>query len=264
MATNYCRVPLEIAELVIDELSNDYPSLRSCALTCQAWLPRSRTHIFRTVHVMDLNRLTSLVRVLAYSADIARLVHYVDLEGVLQSDYSWRVDKCKYTSGIFDTAPLVLLGLLPNLRVWTCRGNSKSGQPYLGLRPAALACIGHHPITTLRLIQIRLRYEADLMTLLFALPALQSLLVRSITIGNRGTQLGRRLQHLSEGSLSLSSLEVQFAFAYLYQCSPQIADQRRDRPGILVLIIAANTASYCSILSHSSCSRRAPTSGCSI
>ncbi|KAI0747242.1 hypothetical protein C8Q80DRAFT_1076604, partial [Daedaleopsis nitida] len=45
--------PLEIAENVIDHLSDDHPSLRSCALTCQGWLARCRTHIFREVHVVD-------------------------------------------------------------------------------------------------------------------------------------------------------------------------------------------------------------------
>ncbi|KAI0747261.1 hypothetical protein C8Q80DRAFT_1079688, partial [Daedaleopsis nitida] len=57
-------VPTEVAELVVDELCDDYRALRSCTLTCQAWLPRSRAHLFRTVRIEDVNTLESLILLL--------------------------------------------------------------------------------------------------------------------------------------------------------------------------------------------------------
>ncbi|KAI0747257.1 hypothetical protein C8Q80DRAFT_1072062, partial [Daedaleopsis nitida] len=67
-------VPVEVAEGVIDGLQDDHPSLRSCALTCQAWLPRSRAHLFRTVHILDLAQSTSLRDILTSSSTLPQLI----------------------------------------------------------------------------------------------------------------------------------------------------------------------------------------------
>ncbi|GBE78947.1 hypothetical protein SCP_0201440 [Sparassis crispa] len=56
-------LPLELTDRIIDYLSDDHASLRSCSLTSHAWLPRSRFHLFSNMHVEENERLGSLVDV---------------------------------------------------------------------------------------------------------------------------------------------------------------------------------------------------------
>ena len=48
------RLPPEIYDLVIDNLSNDYRSLKQVALTCRSWLPRSRKYLFESVALVSM------------------------------------------------------------------------------------------------------------------------------------------------------------------------------------------------------------------
>ncbi|KAI0659188.1 hypothetical protein C8Q70DRAFT_127015 [Cubamyces menziesii] len=54
-------IPLEICLDVIDRLSLDCCTLRACALTCSAWLPRARVHLYKsiTLHKPETYRLFS-------------------------------------------------------------------------------------------------------------------------------------------------------------------------------------------------------------
>ncbi|KAF4613921.1 hypothetical protein D9613_007457 [Agrocybe pediades] len=45
------RLPLEITDLLIDELLNNVRALGACSLVCRDWLPRSRHHLFKVVHL---------------------------------------------------------------------------------------------------------------------------------------------------------------------------------------------------------------------
>lgn len=45
------RLPPELTDRVIDFLQYDLRALATCALTCRAWLPRSRHHMFRQVRL---------------------------------------------------------------------------------------------------------------------------------------------------------------------------------------------------------------------
>ncbi|KAH9913862.1 uncharacterized protein B0H18DRAFT_1047314 [Fomitopsis serialis] len=42
-------LPLELHHYIIDYLWDDLPTLASCSLTCYAWLPSARSHMFRTL-----------------------------------------------------------------------------------------------------------------------------------------------------------------------------------------------------------------------
>lgn len=41
-------LPYEIEEQIVDHLHDDPTALRACSLTCSAWVPRARLHLFRT------------------------------------------------------------------------------------------------------------------------------------------------------------------------------------------------------------------------
>ena len=43
-------LPQELCDQVIDELSDDFETLTSCALTCHAWIERSRSYIHRSTN----------------------------------------------------------------------------------------------------------------------------------------------------------------------------------------------------------------------
>ncbi|KAH9939506.1 hypothetical protein B0H21DRAFT_756596 [Amylocystis lapponica] len=56
-----CGLPPELTDRIIDHLRGDQGALYNCALTCRAWLPRSRYNLFRAMEIRSLAALTSLV-----------------------------------------------------------------------------------------------------------------------------------------------------------------------------------------------------------
>ncbi|KAF9813680.1 hypothetical protein IEO21_05451 [Rhodonia placenta] len=50
-------LPIELFELIIDFCRYDRPTLRACALTCRAWLPRSRYNMFHDVVLHSMKQL---------------------------------------------------------------------------------------------------------------------------------------------------------------------------------------------------------------
>ncbi|KAI0713960.1 hypothetical protein C8Q76DRAFT_593011, partial [Earliella scabrosa] len=71
------RVPLEVAEQIIDQLHDNAPTLRSCALVCSGWLPRSRVYLFREVKFASLRQLHSLVHVLRGNPALGGMIQVV-------------------------------------------------------------------------------------------------------------------------------------------------------------------------------------------
>lgn len=67
-------LPPEIFDEAIDHLWDDPKSLEACSLTCRAWVPSSRLHLFRTVRVRNTEDCTSLSLLLESSPVIARCV----------------------------------------------------------------------------------------------------------------------------------------------------------------------------------------------
>ncbi|PCH42391.1 hypothetical protein WOLCODRAFT_137884 [Wolfiporia cocos MD-104 SS10] len=48
---SYWRIPPELRDGIIDQLYADRAALKACSLTCRAWLPRSRHHLFRKISI---------------------------------------------------------------------------------------------------------------------------------------------------------------------------------------------------------------------
>ncbi|KAI0925674.1 hypothetical protein AcV5_008350 [Taiwanofungus camphoratus] len=72
--------PIEIFERIIDFLSGDHPfwldrqTLSYCALTCRAWLPRSRYHLFHDVTIRNSRQLYRFAKQLTASPHLDGLV----------------------------------------------------------------------------------------------------------------------------------------------------------------------------------------------
>lgn len=74
--------PPELRDLVIDCLRTDTAALRACSLTCKAWLPRARHHLFRTVQIQPGRRGDAFKVLLDTSPDIGQHIREVVISGV--------------------------------------------------------------------------------------------------------------------------------------------------------------------------------------
>lgn len=111
------RLPLEVCELIIDfaaefwEYSDfcEQPrrtTLHACALTCRAWVPRCRYHLFYTSDLLqNADHLAGYVRMLRAHPDLTTLARRLRISGTFDNV------KAHWIS----TLPLSLCPLLPNL-----------------------------------------------------------------------------------------------------------------------------------------------------
>ncbi|KAI0700854.1 hypothetical protein C8T65DRAFT_741963 [Cerioporus squamosus] len=76
------RIPLELQELVIDLLDDDEDlgivtvTLRSCTLTCRAWLPRSRRRLYHRLRLFNIRPtvLNKLVELISGDLEVSSMV----------------------------------------------------------------------------------------------------------------------------------------------------------------------------------------------
>ncbi|KZT02320.1 uncharacterized protein LAESUDRAFT_685559 [Laetiporus sulphureus 93-53] len=98
-------LPLELYDEAIDHLWDDPKALAACSLTCRAWVPTSRLHLFRTVRVQNAKHCAGFAAVLAAAPVIARYVHRLtisaeydgfDQSGQAVEDDEWVNDVVKW------------------------------------------------------------------------------------------------------------------------------------------------------------------------
>lgn len=79
------RLPIEVCERVIDECfyfdwrPDRNETLRACALTCSAWLPRSRYNLYHELRVRDSKSAGSIVDTLTARSELAEHVRVIDV-----------------------------------------------------------------------------------------------------------------------------------------------------------------------------------------
>jgi hypothetical protein len=101
---------------IIDHLHDDRPSLIACGLTCRAWLPSVRCHIFSTVVLTPLKKFVPTLREL--HATIAHIVTRLVVQ--LKSMESWKfkdaevLDLAFILSCLPSITSLRLHGILPS------------------------------------------------------------------------------------------------------------------------------------------------------
>ena len=77
-----CNLAFETWDDIIALLADNPSALTACALTCQAFLPAARTHLFRVAHVDSPARLTTLEALLAgASPGLARNIRTLVVRG---------------------------------------------------------------------------------------------------------------------------------------------------------------------------------------
>ncbi|KAI0757679.1 WD40-repeat-containing domain protein [Daedaleopsis nitida] len=192
------RVPVEIAEQIIDELWDDHFSLSVCSLTCHAWLPRSRSHLFGEIRISDLRSLDALCHLL--HDNLATFGGYVERVTVTCSPSGYTKDA---STNVSYRASVALPPILPALRSWTFEGVSRSFCENLQIASARDSDFA--AVKSLWLANFMLRHAADFVKILLTMPYLQSLEVCDIYLVEGGEDWASSLARLSDQN-SVSSL----------------------------------------------------------
>ncbi|KAI0696136.1 hypothetical protein C8T65DRAFT_729730 [Cerioporus squamosus] len=159
-------VPLEVAENVIDQLSRDIESLRSCALTCHGWLPRARYHLVASIRVRSREDLYSICDYFRFNPRMATLVRNLSVSP----------EEDEEALLLLETIPVALLSRLPKLRSYGILGAYELTVRAISFHATTLihikTCL-HVEELTLQLLSFRT--TAELARLLIALPQLRRL-----------------------------------------------------------------------------------------
>ncbi|KAI0749450.1 hypothetical protein C8Q80DRAFT_625607 [Daedaleopsis nitida] len=191
------RVPVEVAERIIDQLANDRDALLACALTSPAWLTRSRAHLFRTVRISSLAQLYSLHRRLLHNSTLGRLITAVIAYRVTVPNEVFALDA---QTGAIENAAVILLPHLPNLQSWTYESVRHHSLFYKNNRVLRACHRQHSTVHQLQVYNMAFKTIADLARLLLAFPALRTLEAIGVSILRQEdmlpTWLASRLQNL--------------------------------------------------------------------
>ncbi|TBU34204.1 hypothetical protein BD311DRAFT_793898 [Dichomitus squalens] len=173
---------VEVAELVVDQLSDDVPSLRNVALVCHELLPRARFHLFIHIGVRNKEQMNALPEFLREKPHICPLVRCVTIS---------TTDDELHSFTIFERVPVPLLTRLPNLRRWKVTNHALDfkGQHWLSLSQSTIASlhkyaarIGHLSINTLSFSGC-----VDLVRFVSAFSGLHTLVCEEINVKGHGT-----------------------------------------------------------------------------
>ena len=79
-------LPTDVQYLVIDSLTDDRESLRTCSLVCSNWLPVARAHLFRTINIVtadvqspDNTRVHDFLYFVQHRPEFGPLIHHLVL-----------------------------------------------------------------------------------------------------------------------------------------------------------------------------------------
>ncbi|KAI0713014.1 hypothetical protein C8T65DRAFT_163967 [Cerioporus squamosus] len=164
--TELPNVPLEVEENIIDQLSRDVESLRSCALTCHGWFPRARCHLVASIRVRSREDLYSICDYFSFNPRMATLVR----------NLSVLPGKDEEALSLLETIPVALLSRLPKLRSYGIRGPYALTGRAISFHATTLI----HIKTCLHVEELTLQWldfrtTAELARLLIALPRLRRL-----------------------------------------------------------------------------------------
>ena len=175
--------PTEVYEHIIDFIPHSKAgdggvcatrsALCSCALTCRAWLPRSRHLLYQSVtlhvsrdSVRDQDVMGRLTRTLLASSFIAGLLHHLTVYDVSMLNNSFSL-----------ALPLMFVCTLPNLHTLTIR------ETILPLAVTSACCLAISKLTSVAALTLYAVVFADVSVLgrvLAALPGLHDLTLNNV------------------------------------------------------------------------------------
>ena len=212
------RAPIEVFEKVIDEASDNTASLRLLSLTCRAFLPRSRYHLFSCIVIRSVEQMESSSEFLDACPWLPLLVRKVTLSAQIADDVLSPVqvpeDNTIPNLRLLDVVPVPLLSRLPNLCAWGMEMRAydydvESG-PWLSFHRSALWCYHKYGgcIQELELISVTMEDISDFMGLLSAFTSIHSLTCSWITF-RRQKELSALYDSISTRNILAKSLRIE-------------------------------------------------------
>lgn len=183
-------LPRELVDETLDHLWDDPKALTACALTCRAWVPTTRVHLFRTVLLSSLSSTIRFSTLLKDTPSIARCVRKLSIttqyfptgddeadEGRPVEDDRW-VNAC---AGIAQT-------LGEHGRVHTL---ALSRMRWSVLEPQTRAAFAglFRAVRTLFLFEVRFDSSGDVLAFLDAFPNLSELYFHAVSWDHESSPL---------------------------------------------------------------------------
>ena len=197
-------LPIEIFEAVIDRASDDTATLGQISLTCHAFLPRARYHLFGTVVLQDVQQVQYYGEFLDSHPWVGRLVRKLVHSGFIPISVSHP------TARLPDVVPLHLLSHLPNLRTWEIgmAGVERRSEAGAWLSCQHTSLSGYQSFSTsvrnLDLAHVHFEDISDFMELVSAFTGIQNLACAYISIKSSTEANPRAIRPTQIKSLKVS------------------------------------------------------------
>ncbi|PIL30075.1 hypothetical protein GSI_07782 [Ganoderma sinense ZZ0214-1] len=173
---SYPTLTIDVLEAVIDQASDDAPSLRQLSLLCSTFLNRARYHIFTSIRIRTVQQLESSREFLHSRPWLPPLIKNVTLTIAVSREKSFP------NLYLFEVVPVRLLTQLPNLRGWRMVVGQNEERS-LSLHRYALSCYRKYcvGIRILHLDRISFDNVSDFKAFILAFTC--SLQIESLEIG---------------------------------------------------------------------------------
>lgn len=184
----HVALPTELWEDIIDALSSNFPTLRACALTQRAWVPRTRRHLFKAVSLKGVDRCRGFQHIIHSSSSIGTGVAQC-VRDVTLTEVRLRLDVPEDPEA--SDIPLLeeVLSALPNVDCLRlvgadvkCRPKMQVGDAlddeYPDKLPQSLFTLPR--LQTLHVMSTTLDSASDIMLLLIAFPQASCLHLREL------------------------------------------------------------------------------------
>ncbi|KAI1794828.1 hypothetical protein LXA43DRAFT_882924 [Ganoderma leucocontextum] len=188
--------PIEIEEHIIDQLVDHFASIRNCSLTCRAWVPRSRFHLFGAVQITTGSALDAVLDYFQTNPHMRPLVRSLATAPTPTE-----------RTRLLGTYPASLIRMLPNLRRWEMRAplvDAKNHPPKVFFHRTTLIQLRCSPITELHVSSIHFPSQGEFVRLISSIPLLRVLQCSDVHFGttngipfNNASPLRRRPKGLS-------------------------------------------------------------------
>ncbi|KAH9842554.1 uncharacterized protein C8Q71DRAFT_876515 [Rhodofomes roseus] len=241
------KLPNELTDVIINFFWDDPPTMRSCALTCRDWLPRSVFH-FQAYLILSIKSVATLSLLSQRLGCPNSRQFYRDMEVMEVSEVFTQIH-------FAHTVPLHIPGpFLPKLREieFSHLGRRLGESPPMHWHHSSFTLLSSYKaMTTLRLSNCHFHDAGNLRRVVYALPALDDVTLVDVTFSPRTSlspELGRRRRQLDRLALRLSGPTVYYGLIYLLEHFINTGWQDRQMPSAdatsLVHNIHVKTTTY--------------------
>lgn len=199
--------PIDVEEVIIDQLRNGRYALLKGSLVCKRWQPRCYYHIFRVVHIHTHRQLGLLNSTISLNKKIGEMVEVIILTPGPLVDRS--------SAALIDLAFVVLSPRLPNLssvKVLAPRSGSMTTLTQIRVQKPAMACLRSYArIEELHLRSMSFSGPVHFFTVLASMRSLRTLHCCSVLVREPNATSGGQLESFTGSSLvtlPLSTLYV--------------------------------------------------------